>query len=388
MLNKSIIVSCSGKFHAFALAEQLNKYNVLNKFFTSYAYQKFSYLRQFSPRFDGENIDPKRISCNLKFLINSRLSNNQFKLNNSFDKEVANKIKKLDYDLFIGWSGMSINSINVSRQRGIKTILERGSTHIEFQNEILQKEYSLFDKKFSIDQKVIDQELQEYELCDYISIPSKFVYKTFIDKGFSPEKLILNNYGTNFKIESNEFKNGMDNKENIILYLGTISVQKGVIYFLEASKKLLKSNPSLKFFLIGQVDKELEYLKDEYNSNSYFWFGKIEQHKLPAIISKCIVGVQPSLQEGLSMVIPQILACGVPVVASQNSGGEDLIVNGQNGFVIPIRDPQSIEKSILYFIEEKDKLQISQNCINTIKNGFTWNDYGQRYIQNITSINK
>ena len=179
----------------------------------------------------------------------------------------------------------------------------------------------------------------------------------------------------------------MNNKEKIVLYLGTISVQKGVIYFLEASRNLLKIHPDLKFYLIGKVDKELEYLTEEFNSSSYYWFGKIVQHKLPAIISKCIVGVQPSLQEGLSMVIPQILACGVPVVASQNSGGEDLIVNGQNGFVVPVRDPRSIEKSILFFIEEKDKLKISQNCIETIKNGFTWNDYGQRYIQNLTSIN-
>ena len=194
MLNKSIIVSCSGKFHAFALAEQLNKYNVLKKFYTSYAHQKFSYLGHFSPRFDNENIEPRRISCNLKFLLNSKISNNEFQLNSEFDINVANKIKKLDYDFFIGWSGMSINSLKVSKQKGVKTILERGSTHIEYQNEILQKEYSLFHKKFGIDQKVIDQELQEYELCDYISIPSKFVYKTFIDKGFSPNKLILNNY--------------------------------------------------------------------------------------------------------------------------------------------------------------------------------------------------
>jgi hypothetical protein len=133
-----ITISVGGRFHAFSLAEQLEKRGMLSKLITSYP--KFG-VRKFA------NIPNKKISS---VLIKEILQQSWEKLPN-FLKNFYNPqflISEIyDYwaywcvdqsDIFLGWSSHSLHSLRRAKSRRSKIILERCSSHIEYQRDILR----------------------------------------------------------------------------------------------------------------------------------------------------------------------------------------------------------------------------------------------------------
>ena len=381
--NLSVAISCSGKFHAFALAEQLQKNNVLETFYNSYAYQKNIAFRKLAKRIDKEDINITKIKTNILIAIGSKILPNHYFWNNLYDKWVARQLKKSDANVFIGWSGMSLHSIRAARKKEMITIVERGSSHILFQNEILKEEYKKFGKEFSINQKVINKEIKEYEEADYISIPSKYVQKTFLDKKINSNKLFLNNYGTSFSQTNIKLLN--TNKDKFtILYLGALTIQKGMIYLFEALQNLQIHPNKFEVHFIGTVAEELKSIVEKYKKPNWIFFGQIQYSDLTNYITKTDVAIQPSLQEGLSMVIPQILSCGIPVIATTNTGGGDIITDGKNGYIIPIRDSDSIKEKLENLFYNNDLLNEMKANATNLKD-LSWDEYGNRYINFLKS---
>ena len=88
------------------------------------------------------------------------------------------------------------------------------------------------------------------------------------------------------------------------------------------------------------------------------------------------------------MVIFQAMACGLPVILSENTGGYDAITkDGEEGFVIPIRDVEAIKEKIWYLYNNQDiAREMGQKAKIKVSNGFSWEDYGNRYIKNLEEI--
>ena len=115
--------------------------------------------------------------------------------------------------------------------------------------------------------------------------------------------------------------------------------------------------------------------------------GHVDYYSLPDYLATCDIGVQPSLEEGLSMVIPQMMACGVPVIITPNTGGENIIQSGSNGLIVPIRDPVAIAEKLEWAFQHPDLLkEMKEKAADSISNEFTWDAYGSRYSAFLKSI--
>ena len=377
-----VTVSCIGKFHAFALAEQLERNGMLDELDTTYASGKNSLLKNLVRRIDKENIPAEKIHTNNLLAFPVKFWQSKIYIwNNLFDQWVAGRIKKGTSRVFIGWSGMSLHSIRESKKKGMLTILERGSSHILLQDKILHEEYKKFGILFSVPHQIKEKELAEYKEADFISVPSFFVRDSFLEQGIAPEKLFMNPYGTSTGFsKSNITGDNNQNRKFRILYVGAISIRKGLIYLFEALSRLKIPTEQYEVWFIGDVESVLKSDIRKYNKPNWKWWGRIDHYKLPEYIRQCDIGVQPSLEEGLSMVIPQIMGCGVPVIASTNSGGSNMIQDGVNGFIIPIRDPDMLAEKIEFLYRHPESLAPMKNKAGSaVQEGFTWNDYGDRY---------
>lgn len=385
----SIVISCSTKFHAFAMAEQFEKNGNLARFYTTFSSQRNPLLQKFVRRIDKELISKSKFRTNVFIAICIKLfPGNAYFWNNVFDKWVAFKLGfNQDFDVFIGWSGMSLHSIRQVKKMGKIAIVERGSSHILFQNEILKKEYAKHGITFSINQKVIDKELKEYEEADYISIPSNFVKSTFIEKEFNESKLLLNQYGVNISNFGKELviKPQSDNLK--LLYLGSLSFAKGIPYLFEALKEIKNSFQNFEVHFVGSISDDFVEFCNANKEMDWIFHGHIPHHKLKDTLVGFDLAIHPSLQEGLSMVLAQLLASGLPVIATTNTGGMEFIKDGYNGYIVPIRNSKAIKDKIelLYF----DRILLNTlkaNALESIKNGFTWDDYGNRWKENLGKI--
>jgi glycosyltransferase involved in cell wall biosynthesis len=82
------------------------------------------------------------------------------------------------------------------------------------------------------------------------------------------------------------------------------------------------------------------------------------------------------------MVIGEAMSCGLPVITTTNTGGNEIIRNGIDGFIIPIRSIDALKEKILFFYEnEEARIAMGRSGAEYIKN-FTWDRYGENIVEN------
>lgn len=371
-----INISVVGRFHAFNLAKELQNKNLLNKLITTYPNAIVSKW----------NIKKELVNDEIFLEFLRRYKNKVPFVSNSYldtyvqKSHAINSSKYLkECDIFIGWSGSSLETLIEAKKLNKVTILERGSSHYNYQMKILSET----NKNFIPNYNSWQRELLEYQLADYISIPSSFVKRTFIENGIPEKKLLVNAYG----VDLTEFKQ-IKKKDNIfrIIFCGSMSIQKGSHLLLQAFHELNLSNCEL--LHLGSVQNEMKEYLEKYKTSNVILKGHQPQNKLFEFYSQGSVFVIPSLQEGMAMVQLQAMACGLPLICSTNTGGDDLITkDGEEGFVIPIKNVEAIKEKILYLYNNQDiTKEMGQKAKKRVESGFTWEDYGNRYIKNLEEI--
>lgn len=372
----SIIVG--GRFHAFNLAEELEKKNELYQLVTTYP--KFYFKNKFK-------IDKNKIkSFYLKEIISRTLSKIDFlqeKFNldnfviNYFDRQASKIINYSDSDILVGWSSFSLESFKKAQNFNCIKVLERGSSHIQYQYEILKEEYELLGIKPKLPpNQIIEKEIQEYEISDYISVPSDFVKKTFIEKGFNEKKIVKIPYGVNL----NSFyrkKNKLNDKKFSVVYIGASSVRKGIYYLLKAFTELNLNNSEL--LIVGKIDKEIIPILKKFENFNIKYFGSKKQNDLNDFYNRADIYVTCSIEEGLSMVQAQAMACGLPVICTTNTGGDEILDDGKSGFVLPIRKVEKLKEKLIYFYENRNMISImGNNAYEKATHSLSWSNYGDK----------
>jgi len=110
----------------------------------------------------------------------------------------------------------------------------------------------------------------------------------------------------------------------------------------------------------------------------------VAHHQLPKVLADYDVAVQPSIEEGLSLVIGQLMASGIPVIATTNTGAEDVIRDGVDGWIVPIRSPDAIADVLSELAESPRRLTEAQREAATLRaRGVSWDAYGERYAANL-----
>lgn len=374
----NIVVSVKGRFHGFYLAKELQDAGHLTKLITSY------------PKFETIKYGIKK-SLIRSLMVNEALEriwrknpdwiknifNTQYFFHELYDKRAAGYLPS-NANLLVAWSSSALHSIRKAKQYGMITIVERGSSHIQYQKNILAEEYERVCSKTPVTHhpRVVEKELKEYQEADYISVPSRFVKQTMLDRGVPEKKLIHVPYGvdlTHFKPHTK-----LDNIFRV-LFCGALSIRKGLPYLLQAFYEL--NLPQSELCLIGSPQNETKFILERYKSDKIIVKGVHPEFELARYYSQGSVFCMPSVEEGLCMVIPQAMACGLPVICTTNTGGDDIVRDGIDGFVIPIRSVDAIKEKLLAFYENPElRSQMSESAMNRVSAHFTWSDYGSRII--------
>ena len=377
----SIIVG--GKFHSFVLEKEINKKKYLNSIVSSYP--KFL-VNKYNIENDKINtIVLKEVALKIinRFPLLKKKIDSDYLLSNYFSKKAANLINYLNIDLIIGWSSFSREAFLKAKDYKCIKILERGSTHIQFQKEILKKEYLELNLEPIIpSENTKRKELEEYNLADYISLPSDFVKNTFIKNYIDEKKIIKIPYGVNLN-EFNLDKSRQNVKKKFrIISVGTVSIRKGSHYLIKAFTELNLKNAELIF--VGSIEYDFKKLLENFtNLKNVKFVKKQKQADLKNYYNQADIFVQCSLEEGLAVVQAQAMACGLPVICTENTGGSEIIDDGVNGFIIPIKDVNILKDKILIFYNNEDKLKkMSFLAHQKAQKDLSWENYGKK-ISNI-----
>lgn len=379
-----VVLSTIGKFHSFALARQLEQRDALSVIFTGYP--NFKLKNEGLPQQKIHSFPWFRILYMLSLQLNNfRVSQElEWWSKQTFDTYVANNLPECD--VFCGLSGSAFKTGKIVKSRGSAYICDRGSSHIRYQDKILQEEYALQNETFEgIDPRVISQEEAEYELADLITVPSSFAKRSFIQMGIPEEKLRLVSYGVDLK----QFHPvAQPNKDFFdVLFVGNASIRKGIPYLLQAFSQL--QHPGKRLTIVGTIQAELaSKLNQAAREQNIVLTGHIPQPQLKQIISRSHVMVLPSVEEGLALVQAQAMACGCPVISTTNTGAEDLFTDRVEGFIVPIRDPSAIAQRMQLLADSPDlRQQMSIASLARVKKMGGWASYGEAMFNLFSKLN-
>jgi glycosyltransferase involved in cell wall biosynthesis len=142
-------------------------------------------------------------------------------------------------------------------------------------------------------------------------------------------------------------------KDKYVLFVGRLTVLKGVQYLIEAFRAIKKECPNLKLVIVGNGDYEnyLRYLT--HGIGGVVFTGYVDSLLVKkALYKNCFAVAVPSLYEGLPMVILEAMASRKAVVASDVGGISTLIKHRKSGFLVKPGDVKSLEKFIRILLED------------------------------------
>jgi glycosyltransferase involved in cell wall biosynthesis len=372
-----ISVAVRTKFHAFQLAQQLHQRNVLHKLYTSF-YGKFLH----KDNSKGFTIPKGQVSQNwLTASLFYGFDTQNLAVFRYFGSWVASQMG--NEDLIVSFPMISLPILQRAKILNIKTVISHASAHTITQKEILLTSYEKAGLHPKPLLKALTPErenlmLEEYAMADLIQVPSKFVEKTFIDNQIETKKLFYAPLGVDLGIfsPSPNAQNKITSQIFKIIYVGQLSIRKGIIDVLKAFTNL--KLPQAELHLIGAIQDEIAPFLQFYTQNITY-HGVLKHVEIAKKLQESHIFIINSVEDGFAQVVPQAMACGLPIICTENVGGADLVENGQNGFIIPIHDVITLQEKMLFFYENRAiayEMGLSANL--QVQENYTWDKYGEK----------
>ena len=282
-----------------------------------------------------------------------------------------------EIDAFVAISGAGLKTGRALQQRGGIYICDRGSSHAAYQEEIVADEFRRWGQQFSPgDPRAILREETIYQAADAITVPSSFARRSFIERGLPEEKVHTIPYGVRLESFSRVAEPSTGKLE--VLFVGHVSLRKGVPYLLQAFAAL--KHPHKRLRVVGPMAQGIESVLSRLPQEHVEFLGALPQSRLPQIMSESHMLVLPSIEEGLALVQAQALACGCPVLGTTNSGAEDLLTDGVEGFVLPIRDVAALTARMLLLAEDPAlQHRMSEAALARVQHLGGWRQYGDQW---------
>lgn len=373
----NIVLTVNGKFYAFDLARQLRAQGVHAQVFTSYP--RFKVRAERLPAEDIHTFPWWRapyMAVRHRDRLGTRLVREwEWQAQTRFDAHVAQRLPR-DIDVLVAMSGSGLRSGRAAQAQGARYVCDRASSHIRTQDRIVREEHERWGLPWEgIDPRVIDLEEAEYAQADAIVVPSRFVARSFQAQGFPTHKVHCIPLG----VDLSSFKpmGEPDPTRFDVLFVAGPQLRKGLPYLLQAYRKL--THPRKSLTLVGQPMpalisrmKQLGIWVDEARMVGVMPFLELKQ-----AMSRSHVLALPSVEEGLSLVQAQAMACGTPVIGTRHSGAEDLFEDGVEGYIVPIRDSDALADRLQWMADHpQERAEMGRRALAAVQRLGGWRDYG------------
>ena len=271
---------------------------------------------------------PLRFSLSWREFLGGRL----------YDRLVAKRLEA-DTKCFIGLQGQALLSLGRARQLGAEQLGLIASTphitHVAAQHAKAQQ-FCPVEEDW-LNPTLLRAVLAEYALADMIYTHSEYTHQSFLAAGIPSSKL----HRIHLRVDPRFSKAEARADEGVfrVVYTGIVTSHKGVPMLLEAFARL--SMPDAELILVGGTGTRgmRRYVEDWQRRDPRIRLAPGDP--LPWL-RKASVYVHASFQDGFSFGAMEALACGVPVIVSEDTGMKEHVRDGRNGYIVPTGDVDAL----------------------------------------------
>ncbi|WP_281302072.1 MULTISPECIES: glycosyltransferase family 4 protein [unclassified Iodidimonas] len=180
----------------------------------------------------------------------------------------------------------------------------------------------------------------------------------FATAGHLPRGVGLNVHGTGVYLDHYaHVPPPMADAPPVFLLVARLLREKGLYEFAEAARRIKARHPAARFVLLGGLDDNPGSLTQEtvqgwVQEGIIEWPGAVADVR-PYLVASSVF-VLPSWREGLPRSTTEALATGRAVITSDAPGCRDTVIAGENGLLVPVRDPAALAAAMQHFIDHPE----------------------------------
>lgn len=293
-----------------------------------------------------------------------------------FDLQVSRQLVASDLGVLVA-AGSARRTLARATQLGVASFLDCSIAHHRTTISLLREEARLVPEfaptlpSIRILEAMSAELDSELVLADRMLSFSTFETQSFVEAGIDRAHIIqippgvdLDLFRPRPRIDDGVFR---------ILFVGQITQRKGISYLLEA-------------FRLARIPRSELVLAGAPYGTTGPWAGTahvrhrpaVARSELPAAYSISDVYVMPSIVEGSCLTALEAMASGLPIVVSANTGTPDVIEEGREGHVVPIRDSEAIAERLRELYADPDRRRHMGVAARRRAEQLSWEHYGQR----------
>ena len=169
------------------------------------------------------------------------------------------------------------------------------------------------------------------------------------------------------------------------IFVGTATRLKGFDLLIEAHEQLIDEKLSFKMVLVGDVDASLlrghprviEMISQH---------GRVGQTELASILRSADCLILPSRFDSFGMVVPEAMACGLPVIVSDMVGAKELVADGRNGFIVPAENISALVTRMRWMIHNRKFSREMSLEARAAAEQASWACYRRRFVATVREL--
>lgn len=273
-----------------------------------------------------------------------------------------------------------------ARKCDVVRIYDLPIAHYAYTQRLMSEEaehYPELEASFSLAEEYAERRTtrkdRELRLADHILCPSRFVKRSLIAAGCGEERVRV----LPFACEADWPGASDAARERIVLAVGQISVRKGAHRLLKVWKDM-GAYRTHTLRLIGDMRLPESYLARF--RGLYEHVPSLSRARLVREYAAASVFVSNSMSEGLSIVIPEAVSVGTPIVASLNTGADEIISDGEEGLLVEYGDDDALADRIDRLLSSDTLRAAMEAKARERARRRTWWHYSREFIDWIDSV--
>jgi starch synthase len=295
----------------------------------------------------------------------------------ALDRAVARRIRTGKFRAVYAYEDGAAVSFAEARRRGVRTFYDLPIGYWRAARTLLLEEaerepewaITLSGNRDSVEKN--ERKDAELALADVVFVASSYTRQTLNAAHEFKGTVVVVPYGAP-ELRIPEMPNAPSRSKKLrVLFVGSLGQRKGLSYLFAACRQL---GSAVELTVIGQkplepcpvLDRELSAVR---------WIASCPHQQVLTEMAAHDVFVFPSLFEGFGLVLLEAMAMGLPVITTSHTAGPDLIREGVEGFIVPIRNSLAIAERLERLHRDPARRAEMSHQAQLRARSFTWSGY-------------
>jgi glycosyltransferase involved in cell wall biosynthesis len=271
---------------------------------------------------------------------------------------------------------------------GIRRIYDLPIAYWETARRLLQEEAERYPEwEATLDgtrdsEEKLARKTHELDLAELVICPSTFVLDSLPRSTRDSKPCVVAPFGSPPAGNGGSASRKPGDGPLRLLFAGGLTQRKGLADLFAAMK--LIASKEVELVVMGSLLRPLPWYREQF---PHFIYERPRPHDdVLRLMRTCDVLVLPSIVEGRALVQQEAMASGLPLIVTKNAGGDDLIVESETGFLVPIRSPEAIAEKINWFATNRASISGMAIAAQRRASELTWQGYGEKVLAAIRSL--